>query len=128
MTASPELSRADEVRAEATPEAAAPSRPGRVPDFFIVGHHKSGTTALYEMLRRRPDVFMPEMKEPWFFAKDLPLRFGQETPLPQTLEEYLALFAAAGADQRVGEATPSYLMSRAAAAGIAEVQPQARIV
>ena len=40
----------------------------RFPDFFIVGHAKSGTTALYEMLRRHPQVFMPERKEPWFFA------------------------------------------------------------
>jgi len=25
------------------------ARTGRIPDFFIVGHHKCGTTALYEM-------------------------------------------------------------------------------
>ncbi len=41
---------------------------GRVPDFFIVGHPKCGTTALYEMLRRHPQIFMPDIKEPWFFA------------------------------------------------------------
>src|SRR6266568_3928211 len=43
----------------------------RVPDFFIVGQHKSGTTALYEMLRRHPQIYMPDMKEPRFFASDL---------------------------------------------------------
>ncbi len=37
---------------------------GRVPDFFIVGHPKSGTTALYEMLRRHPQIYMPDLKEP----------------------------------------------------------------
>ena len=36
----------------------------RVPDFFIVGHAKSGTTALYEMLRQHPQIFMPASKEP----------------------------------------------------------------
>jgi len=127
MTASPELSHSH-ARGDAAPAAEPASSPVRVPDFFIVGHHKSGTTALYEMLRRRPDVFMPDVKEPWFFAKDLTVRFAPETPLPQTLEEYLALFAAAGPEQRIGEATPSYLMSRTAAADIAKVQPQARIV
>ena len=43
----------------------------RVPDFFIVGHAKSGTTALYEMLRQQERIFMPEVKEPWFFVPEL---------------------------------------------------------
>jgi hypothetical protein len=37
------------------------ARRGRVPDFFIVGHHKSGTTALHRMLRSHPQVFMPAL-------------------------------------------------------------------
>jgi hypothetical protein len=106
-----------------------PARQGRVPDFFIVGHHKSGTTALYEMLRRHPDIYMPEVKEPRFFASDL--RALLQAPpgmLPETFEEYLALFEAARPGQRVGEASPSYLRSSAAAAAIAEVQPRAKII
>jgi hypothetical protein len=71
---------------------------------------------------------MPDLKEPWFFAKDLGVRFEPETPLPQTLDEYLSLFSAATPEQRIGEATPSYLMSHTAAADIAEVQPDARII
>jgi hypothetical protein len=108
-------------------------RPGegmRLPDFFIVGHAKSGTTALYEMLRVHPQIFMPELKEPWFFASDMRLRFQPPragTP-PQTLEEYAALFSAAGPEQRAGEASSSYLWSRTAAAAIAEVKPDARII
>ncbi|MGD0452052.1 MAG: sulfotransferase [Solirubrobacteraceae bacterium] len=101
----------------------------RVPDFFIVGHPKSGTTALYEMLRRHPQIYMPDGKEPWFFADEL----HERTPprpggTPNTLEEYLALFAAARPEQRVGEASPFYLWSHTAASRIAEVQPAARIV
>ena len=34
---------------------------GRMPDFFIAGHQKCGTTALYEMLRRHPQIFMSEV-------------------------------------------------------------------
>jgi Sulfotransferase family len=101
---------------------------GRVPDFFIVGHHKCGTTALYEMLRRHPQIFMPDVKEPWFFARDLGVRFPPANPLPQTLEEYLSLFTAAAAEQRAGEATPSYLMSHTAAGDIAALRPDARII
>jgi hypothetical protein len=110
------------------PEAAVPSR--RLPDFFIVGHAKSGTSALYEMLRRHPQIYMPDGKEPWFFASDMrprfqPPRFGV---LPSTLDEYLALFGAAGPEQRVGEASSSYLWSHNAASAIAEAQPAARII
>jgi hypothetical protein len=102
----------------------------RVPDFFIVGHHKSGTTALYEMLRRHPQIFMPSIKEPRYMASDLRalVRPSPASVLPQTLEEYLSLFDAASEDQRVGEASPSYLRSQTAAGAIAELQPAARII
>ncbi len=100
----------------------------RVPDFFIAGHSKSGTTALYEMLRRHPQIFMPDLKEPWFLAGDLRGRFEGSNPLPTTLEEYLAMFEGALPEQRVGEATPGYLLSRTAAASIADLQPDARII
>jgi len=103
---------------------------GRVPDFFIVGHHKSGTTALYRMLRGHPQIYMPTLKEPKFFASDLPARLEPPVAgrLPATLEQYLALFAEATPEQRAGEASPSYLRSHTAAGLIAELQPHARII
>jgi hypothetical protein len=103
---------------------------GRVPDFFVVGHPKCGTTALYRMLRAHPQIYMPDLKEPWFLAPELRSRFrGQRSGArPETLEGYLSLFAAAGPRQRTGEASSSYLMSRTAAGRIAELQPSARIV
>lgn len=102
----------------------------RVPDFFIVGHPKCGTTALYEMLRRHPQIYMPEIKETWYFASELRVPQGRRVSGARmaTLEEYLSLFAGARADQRIGEATPSYLRSQTAAAKIAAMCPQARIV
>jgi hypothetical protein len=102
----------------------------RTPDFFLVGHHKSGTTALYEMLRRHPQIYMPDLKEPRFLASELasPRQTGGKTRHPQTLDEYLALFAAAAPEQRVGEASATYLWSRTAAERIAELEPGARII
>ena len=110
--------------------ADAPQAPLRTPDFFIVGHAKSGTTALYEMLRPHPQIYMPNHKEPWFFATDMLPRFQPRRAGvgPQTLEEYLALFADASPTQRAGEASSSYLWSHTAAARIAEVQPDAKII
>ena len=102
----------------------------RLPDFFIVGHAKSGTTALYEMLRRHPQIYMPDLKEPWFFASDMRPRFqpARAGVPPQTLDEYRELFAAAKAGQRVGEASSSYLWSSTAARRIADVRPDAQII
>jgi hypothetical protein len=101
----------------------------RVPDFFIVGHPKCGTTALFEALRRHPQIFMPKGKEPWFFAPELRVRTPPRPEgTPKTLAQYLSLFAEAEPQQRVGEATALYLWSQTAAARIAEVQPNARII
>jgi hypothetical protein len=102
----------------------------RVPDFFIVGHPKSGTTALYEMLRKHPQIYMSDIKEPKFFATDMRARFQSVRghALPETLEQYQSLFNAATPAQLAGEASPWYLCSRTAAAQIADVQPAARII
>src|SRR5438067_5943376 len=92
--------------------AAVTTARGRVPDFFIVGHAKSGTSALYEMLRRHPQVFMSPAKEPWYFSRNNPqpqspgeksIEFTGNRPM--SFEEYAALFVDARADQRVGEAS-----------------------
>ena len=107
----------------------------RLPDFFIVGHAKSGTTALYEMLRQHPQIYMPDHKEPWFFARSNPhpQAHGERSiaftgKRMETMEDYLALFRGAKPGQLVGEASTSYLWSTTAASRIAEVRPDARIV
>jgi hypothetical protein len=102
----------------------------RLPDFFVVGHPKCGTTALYEMLRTHPQIYMPDFKEPWFFAEDQRPRFqpARSGVVPQTLDDYASLFESAAADQRVGEASSSYLRSREAASKIAQLRPDALII
>jgi Sulfotransferase family len=117
----------------ASPDAPdiAHSRQKRIPDFFIVGHPKSGTTALWDMLKVHPQIYTPANKEPYFFAEELhppaatPRTFGWT---PSTLDEYLSLFEPALPEQRTGEASAPYLWSRTAARRIAEVQPAARII
>jgi hypothetical protein len=98
---------------------------GRIPDFFVVGHSKSGTTALYRMLREHPQIYMPDVKEPRFFGG---LRAPPGLTLPSTLEEYAALFAAASPGQIAGEATPAYLRTETAASEIAAANPNARCI
>jgi hypothetical protein len=101
----------------------------RLPDFFVIGHPKSGTTALYEMLRQHPQIYLPKAKEPRFFASDLPSSFQRSSDVPPlTYEDYLALFDDAREDQRAGDASTAYIWSQTAAKLIAEAQPSARIV
>src|SRR5580704_4757196 len=102
--------------AEALAAARASGR--KLPEFFIVGQPKSGTTALYEMLKSHPGIYMPELKETRYFdrewhpgmqpileSSDADEAHGDASdPHPSTLEQYLALFAAAKSDQRAGEA------------------------
>lgn len=115
------------------PSAASDISRMRVPDFFIVGSPKTGTTSLHEMLRRHPQIYMPDLKEPRFLASDMrPHPKHAEGPrelgYPKTLADYLALFDDATPEQRVGEATPVYLWSHTAADSIADLQPDARII
>jgi hypothetical protein len=101
---------------------------GRMPDFFLVGHSKSGTTALYEMLAAHPQVFVG-IKEPRYFATELHERdIPRPGGTPKTLQEYAAWFQRAAPDQLVGDISPDYLWSQFAAELIAEVQPNARII
>jgi Sulfotransferase domain len=102
--------------------ACAPQK--RVPDFFIVGHPKCGTTALYETLKRHPQIYMPDAKEPNFFSAEWQTSDGP----PETLDDYLSLFNAAKPEQRIGEASAFYLASCNAASGIASTQPAAQII
>jgi hypothetical protein len=101
-----------------------------MPEFFVVGHHKCGTSALWEMLRRHPQIYMHEVKETWYFVPEFRAndKKSPATEVPEALDQYLALFANARPDQRVGENTPAYLMSKQAARRIAEAQPDARII
>lgn len=94
------------------------------PDFLLVGAPKCGTTALSEYLRVHPQVFISAPKEPHFFATDLPgMRYVT------TVADYERLFDAAAPDCRArGEASPAYLYSAAAIAGIRAYNPAARIV
>jgi Sulfotransferase family len=123
------------IAAEGSAAGSVASRPvgaGRVPDFFIVGHEKCGTTALDMMLKGHPQIFLPDVKEQRFFAPELRggrgRRRGLDSARPHTFDRYRQVFAAARPEQLVGEVSPQYLRSRGAARRIAEVQGDAKII
>ena len=52
-----------------------------LPDFFVVGAPKAGTTALHAALARHPQLFMATVKEPKYFLCEgpPPIREARET-------------------------------------------------
>jgi hypothetical protein len=87
---------------------------GRVPNFFVPGVQKAGTTYLCRQIARHPDIFFSKMKEPHFFHQK---HFTEE----QIDAEYLPThFAAAGEERWVGEGSTRYFQSDEAAARIAK--------
>lgn len=95
----------------------------KLPDFFIVGAPKSGTTAMYTYLKEHPDIFMPQVKEPSFFNTDF-----YSPSFIRSKEKYISLFAEVQHESRIGEASPWYLYSKKAAAGIKEMCDCASII
>lgn len=72
-----------------------------LPNFFILGAAKCGTTSLANHLRAHPEVFIPEIKEVAYF--------NIEANWCQGPEWYESWFADVTDEQAVGDATPAYL-------------------
>lgn len=86
----------------------------RLPDAFIVGAAKSGTTSLYQMLAAHPSIFFPEgEKEPFFFcfAGQRPDKLDPRIVERVTWDEknYLALYSDATSDAVAMDASTAYL-------------------
>jgi len=96
-----------------------------VPNFFIVGASKAGTTALSLTLARHADIFMSERKEPNFFNQyDIPAAVIGEGEF----QEYVARHFSNAHGSIVGEASVNYLASRRAAYWIHRWLPDAKVL
>src|ERR1700730_14570384 len=120
-----------------------------LPNFFIVGAPKAGTTALYHYLDQHPQIYMSPVKEPCYFASEIsPEKFSKDVQpailrVTQDLQEYfqgpmstkhfgglvsewtdyLKLFRNANGASAIGEASVVYLWSKSAARNIASKIP-----
>jgi len=95
-----------------------------IPNFFIIGAPKCGTTALSEYLKENPNVFMSTPKEPKYFDLDL------SYPVKIDKEAYLDLFSKAdpSVHKAIGEGSTSYLFSQRAVAEILKFNPEAKFI
>ncbi len=123
---------------------------GRMPNLFVVGAMKAGTTTLYRYLSGHPGVFMSPIKEPNHFSGEAlvqraaPLFRSATAGLDAYLDgpmdqerhmayvsdraRYLRLFRDAGTRPWRGEASPGYLFSPDAPAAVRQASPGARVV
>jgi sulfotransferase family protein len=109
-----------------------------LPDFFLLGAPKAGTTALHAALAQHPQLYLSPVKEPKFYLCDgqRPPRSRQRGPGDAhsarewvwQRSKYEALFDAAPAGEMRGESTPFYLYDRAAHRRIHADVPNAKLL
>ena len=92
------------------------------PNFFLVGHPRSGSGQLFTWLDRHPEVFSTK-KELHYFGSDL--RFFEP---PRSLENYLSYFKGSQRFARAGDASTWTLFSERAAREIQAFAPDAKIM
>ena len=97
------------------------------PNFFIVGAPKAGTTTLFSLLARHPEVFTPRYyKEPHYFSSST---ITDDNRIAIRDEQtYLGLFSGAERYRAVGEASTSYLRDPEVPRLLREFNPEARII
>jgi hypothetical protein len=126
----------------------------RLPNFFLAGVPRAGTTSFYSYLGQHPEIYVSPVKEPAYFgaADLLSGRYGTDIlrralpdraalrpylegtrppgtdPLVLEWESYLDLFSGAQDEVAVGEGTVSYFWLPRAAREIHAKLPQARFI
>lgn len=112
----------------------------RLPDFFILGVQKAGTTTLADLLDATPGLSLTRPKEPMFFCCDdmetqftnlfrQPsswARFDWANRREELLAEYAQCYAHAAEDELVGDGSTTSLISERAVRRIAETCPEAK--
>jgi hypothetical protein len=125
-----------------------------VPNFFVVGAPKAGTTSLYRYLDQHPQIYMSPIKEPHYLADEIrieafegemqraaiarsaDLRNYLNGPVTEKFsggpieewQDYLKLFTHALGHTAIGEASTCYLWSPTAATNIHRHFPTAGII
>ena len=94
----------------------------KIPDFFIIGAAKSGSTSLWYFLGQHSDIFMTDdiaYKELGYFC----FNYGCND-----LQTYSTYFNSANKGQLVGEACHAYISSPESAELIWKLNPNAKII
>lgn len=104
-----------------------------MPDFFIVGAARSGTTSLNRYLSQHPEIFITSRKDAHFFAAEHFPRTGpgdevMNRKVMRDKAEYAQLFASVRGEKAIGESSAFYLCLPGAAERIAQTVPDAKVI
>lgn len=107
-----------------------------IPNFFVVGFPRSGTSSLYSYLKDHPDIYMSKFKEPIYFCKDLveesqkfhDYKYVSSYHVTTNEEDYLKFFDERKNEKAVGEASGWYIFSEVAAQEIYNFNPDSKII
>lgn len=91
-----------------------------LPNFFILGAAKSGTTSLHAYLNQHPEVFLSQNKEPSFFCSCFQVI---SNPI-----DYFHLFSGASNQKVIGEASHVYMTDPATPPVLHALFPSAKFV
>jgi hypothetical protein len=95
----------------------------KLPNFFIIGAPKCGTTSLAAWLGEHPNIYFSPIKEPFFFSTDLNRRFITNWA------DYLELFKDSNDNHLMfGEGSTDYLFSKEAVRTIEKEMPGSRYI
>jgi hypothetical protein len=106
-------------------------------NFFIVGQPKCGTTSLFHYFKKHKEVFMPEQKQLYFFAKDhneyrkKHEKFNTDhysKYYNYKFEDYISRFDFQENINVYGDITPDYIYSKTAPLDIYEYNKNAKIL
>lgn len=98
----------------------------QLPNTFLIGAPKSGTTALASWLAAHPQVCFSSRKEPGYFARDFPPHADIQAHFDP--ERYRALFAPEPQHRVIAEGSTNYLLSADAVPAILASNPNARFI
>ena len=97
-----------------------------IPNLFVVGAPKCGTTSIYEYLKSHPEIFMSETKEINFFGNDLQWYNSNNRILNK--DQYLQFFKKSNGYKVIGEASTIYIHSETACDEIYNFNPSSKII
>lgn len=104
----------------------------KFPNVFIVGHPKTGTSALYQFLTQHPDIFKADNKEPNYFTKEfVHERFkhkGLRKLFAPTLKKYQELYSGITTEKYAIDATTHMLFLGKTAKRIKKYNPESKII
>lgn len=99
-----------------------------LPNFFIIGAPKAGTTTLYNYLKQHPQVYMCSIKEPHFFSYGCDKKPTTKLSFVSNWEDYQTLFQKVSKQTAIGEASTSYFYHPRAAERIHHYLPNAQLI